>query len=1167
MARSEKTSTTMPKRCKEQGNDFPKAAPVYKIERDPLAEIGPDGVPLWRPNESARWTKQTDGEFIWLEEEHPELASWIPWAHRWCSIVYAEALEAAIKKNRARPLTSAGTAMAVAAKSLRLFFLEYLCQADNTGQIKPEWRLDPAELLTPTGSEDAEIELRDSFWKSYTNPHPTARKRTKSSGEEARSSDCLNVAKYLNWLADRLNSEAFTLSGPTNEKVIYRNPFWVRNMTGAYILDGQLRPIKKIARKADKDFSWITREFPHLRAWQPLAKEYISQRLTGVHTSMAAISIFICQHLANSGVPLTPGALLPDDVVRDPLQYFSRSRRTPDTYSQDKTRIIANATADFLDWVLINRLSEPDGQGGYVTPADYVNPIKRLQSVGNNNRHQTSRSAMPYAWVQQLRRILAEGEHFQHWKWAQQAQRSSRGFSHDWFEVPENLIDRNDPDCVWRTRTTGTAYNNDIRTFYEIWSPVRWVALLIKLNLPVRNIQVRMLDSGESDHWRFDISQWCASGDFWIPNDIENRNPALARSIGMKSLTVRTSSRSAWSNGTLRRVNVISEGFEKQAELVLYINTNKTADSKLEGAAKGYEIPMPVEPCPLFLDHLGEMVKPTFSGLPEEFSWLDSLSRNVYYWLAKLRDWQSKYNPISRRTPWRELEKTGLATTKSEEQYQMFHDVCFLFREPALRSGKEYQPHLPMPDSVLRVAWWTLCSELQSRFLSAGKVNLDGAHIELVADQSGYHNYACTFDLHAIRVSLISALVNEGKLPLELVQKIVGHSRIVMTAYYTVITNEQKRQYIREAQENMERRQFESEASYLRNASIEQLRERAAFNDEDSVMRALGLQEDATSGLLRTASGWLETPFGICPVGGNVMPMVDARTVAGCFNGGPATQKGGHLPVEGGARSCPNCRWFLTSPAYLFGLVAKFNNTAYYLDEAKKKALADAGEVSRLSGLVYEGEKTGVCETELKQLRQALFDFENQAESSASRLTDHALILGNTHRLIQRCLVILQQRPSNSPTALVLAGGEAEWKVVINDTESELLQASIVARDAEVYPELDAGKAILRRSQIIDRKLMQEGHAPLFMTLSEEEQKRAGNAFMRRIGDLLSPDRPGEGFAKAVRLIDSKEPIAHHLGLNKAAMKSELDRCLDPRESVVSPLVFESGRSVTLSIS
>lgn len=51
-----------------------------------------------------------------------------------------------------------------------------------------------------------------------------------------------------------------------------------------------------------------------------------------------------------------------------------------------------------------------------------------------------------------------------------------------------------------------------------------------------------------------------------------------------------------------------------------FINMNKTADINKEESDKGYDIPWQYE--------------------------------EVQYWLAKLRDWQMKYNPISQPAKW-----------------------------------------------------------------------------------------------------------------------------------------------------------------------------------------------------------------------------------------------------------------------------------------------------------------------------------------------------------------------------------------------------------------------------------------------------------------------------------------------------------------------------------
>src|SRR5262249_4434575 len=137
----------------------------------------------------------------------------------------------------------------------------------------------------------------------------------------------------------------------------------------------------------------------------------------------------------------------------------------------------------------------------------------------------------------------------------------------------------------------------------EMWSPVRWVALLIKLILPLRTIQVCMLDSGEADTW------WYADGS-WGPN-----TGPLSSGTERQSLK----------QGVFRRSTLISD-----ANLtILYINTNKTADIARVGSEKGYALPWPIG---------------------------GALHQDVFYWLEKLRNWQEKYNPIFTRTSWKDLD-------------------------------------------------------------------------------------------------------------------------------------------------------------------------------------------------------------------------------------------------------------------------------------------------------------------------------------------------------------------------------------------------------------------------------------------------------------------------------------------------------------------------------
>ena len=79
--------------------------------------------------------------------------------------------------------------------------------------------------------------------------------------------------------------------------------------------------------------------------------------------------------------------------------------------------------------------------------------------------------------------MLCQGPHFGDWKWAHNAVDNRTGRS-DWFTVDRSLIDEGDQDCVWRKRKACRG-----RELLEIWSPVRAVALYVKLMLPLRTHQ------------------------------------------------------------------------------------------------------------------------------------------------------------------------------------------------------------------------------------------------------------------------------------------------------------------------------------------------------------------------------------------------------------------------------------------------------------------------------------------------------------------------------------------------------------------------------------------------------------------------------------------------------------------------------------------------------
>lgn len=258
------------------------------------------------------------------------------------------------------------------------------------------------------------------------------------------------------------------------------------------------------------------------------------------------------------------------------------------------------------------------------------------------------RTALPYRYISELRQILCpqpEG-HFHDWTWAHSnlygERKPQAGFG-DWIPVYYDQIDRDDPDCVWRHRVA-PEYAQHLpeigkkRKVVELWSPVRAMVLYIKLELPLRTLQVRLLDSGEMDTWRYIQGKW------------DKNSTPLA-----KGTTTR-----AWQRGVFRRMVTGTDDMQ----VGLYVNTNKTADIGKDVHDRGYVIPWRHE--------------------------------RVLYWLEKLRNWQEKYNPVEKPTMWSALKPKHLGDVKAGTYLERMGSACFLFREAS--AGRASETDKPIPN-------------------------------------------------------------------------------------------------------------------------------------------------------------------------------------------------------------------------------------------------------------------------------------------------------------------------------------------------------------------------------------------------------------------------------------------------------------------------------------
>ena len=647
-----------------------------------------------------------------------------------------------------------------------------------------------------------------------------------------------------------------------------------KNVAGRLAMSS--KRIVGVTRETDATLGWVERDYPQLTVWRSLAIDWLKGEMTDLSSKLNGLVVFLERFLIQQNLPLDPAIILARETV------------LPDFYQiacPDSERGVRynNYIHAFLNFVLLRNFSALGHNDQLVVSPGFHNPLTRLSFVGLRKLDESVHSPLPYGYIEELRQLLASGPNFTDWRWAQSGLSEVGGLCGPggpaWFEVADDQIDQSDPDCVWRERFV----NNQRRL--EIWSPVRWVGLLVKLILPLRTIQIRMLDSGEADTLRYSAGTW------------EPNTGRLAQGSERRPLQ----------QGVFRHSAPLSDG--QGVPTVLYINTNKTADRGKFGPGKGYLLPW------------------AFGG---------PVHQDVYYWLEKLRNWQEKYNPILQRTSWAKLDSRHIKA-KSELQLAGYSDACFLFR---MAEARESERHLPLTQDSLDKPWFNLLEALELRLINRGETHCNGQSIRFLPllEERKVTSKKTLFPLHSLRVSLITALALEGQVPFPILQKLVGHSRQLMTLYYTKPGATYISDVLLKAVERLEANKEASIQNFLLDTEHGELLKKAICNSVSSIAAAIPQHPAA-----RNAVGWMPMHHGLCLVGGNTSEVEDNNSVGGCYNGGPQVGTPSwkkYNPVPGGSRNCVRCRWFVTEPHHLPALAAHFNTIAYHFDEARNACIA-----------------------------------------------------------------------------------------------------------------------------------------------------------------------------------------------------------------------------------
>lgn len=337
-----------------------------------------------------------------------------------------------------------------------------------------------------------------------------------------------------------------------------------------------------------------------------------------------------------------------------------------------------------------------------------------------------------------------------------------------------------------------------------VWCPVNTFMALTMLEIPIRRVQVAMLDSGEGDTIKYDIGRM-----EWTSND--GKNASYWSNTGSKKTN----------RGVIKRLDPHNKTITS-----LYINTNKTADKKeAHGVNSGFTIP-----------------------------WHNI---NLVSLFTQLRSWQEEHNPVSGPAIYASLPSYITGDSKpSLTVLKNTPDRFYLFRHPRTKGG--VLPFSPLPHHEFFRFWWKLMEKLETEL----NHEYPERKFQIITNQNPNTGTpeGSIFTPHGLRVSNITAFLEAG-VPIEIISKIVvGHASIAMTVRYVKHDQQHIAKTLSKAQKKIEDLAKSEMSTLLEGASWDTAREYAVSNSE-SGLRAM------VSGP-RNSATWAQTSLGICPYGG-----------------------------------------------------------------------------------------------------------------------------------------------------------------------------------------------------------------------------------------------------------------------------------------------------------
>lgn len=653
-------------------------------------------------------------------------------------------------------------------------------------------------------------------------------------------------------------------------------------------------------------------------------------------------------------------------------------------------RTLLSSVKEFADYVLRKKLTfEDEETGERVLASNARNPFAALVYEGDDpigSAGETNKHALAYQYVQNMC----------NWIIPETAQNFGdlahlHIFDPDWVEVDPSIIDRTDPDCVFKEEFGKT----------KLWFPAHWMNTFALASVPARGKQLAYNDSGEADE---NIPQVVDGKIVWVRNEF-----SLA---GMTD----------------------SQGFVKaypDGNIGMHFTSNKTS---IRGAS--YSVPW----------------------MPEKLA----------IWMIRLRNWQSKYNPITRVMPWLDCVRTEL----NEKQRRAKGANCFLFRNFGEEESTNYAYRLK--DRLAAALFHSQTGDL--------------VLAECAGNVSKITSYSTPYSPHSMRVSLITAYVMEFGLSIDIVMKLAGHSNIIMSLYYVKLNAEGLRVKFAEGEKRALANKVYAAIHMIEQNRIDEIRHELIHNNEDAIKRYSGNGHPGS---------FLFRDYGFCPFAGTR-----------CGDGGPLIGStkvrepiaGGYL----GMQNCPRCRHFVTGPVFIGGLLSLANEISLqanfqfeHIAELEAKSAEASVKIDLLDDEEYEAKKAGkeFNTADRTFLEMKVRKLQSDLESASKKADLFLCDIQAVSRLINQSQALLNEQvavknDTNLPQ-LIVQGGH-ELSVAIEESSRYHL-LSEVCENAEIYESASADLALPIRSQMIDKMIAFNNMMPTMYALDKQQQLVIGN--------------------------------------------------------------------------